>query len=94
MKAPKRLVAAMQARGLSATVAIRGLRLLKIQPVATPELLSSACQICVARKLAAPSPSTWIYRPLIDGENRITACDHHTATAVRAYCMGKDHGPA
>jgi hypothetical protein len=92
--APKRFVAVMQVHGLTASSAIRGLRLLGIKPMPTPELLSRSCQICVIRKLAEPRPSTWFYRPLIEGENRITACDHHTATAVRAYCMGKDHCPA
>jgi hypothetical protein len=79
----------MKSHGLTASAAIRGLRLLKIQPMAPPELLSRPCGICVVRKRAAPSPSTWIYRPIIDGNHRITTCDHHMASAVRVYSEGR-----
>ena len=90
MKAPNRFIAAMTAHGLTAATAIRGLRLLRIRQVPTPELLSKSCMICAARKCAALNPSTWFYRPILDGEpcataSVIVACDHHTAGAVRAY---------
>lgn len=85
---PRSFIEAMKAHGLTASAAIRGLRLLTIQPMGTPDLLSRPCGICVVRKRAEPSPSTWIYRPIIDGNHRITACDHHTAGAVRAYSKG------
>lgn len=88
-RAPSRFIEAMKTQGLTASAAIRGLRLLKIHPMAAPELLSRPCGICVSRKRAEPNPSTWIYRPIIGGDHRITACDHHTARAVRAYSKGQ-----
>ena len=90
MKAPNRFIAAMTAQGLTAATAIRGLRLLRIRQVPTPELLSKRCVICAVRKRAELNPSTWYYRPILDGEpcvsaSVIVACDHHMAGAVRAY---------
>jgi hypothetical protein len=85
-------IAAMKAYGLTASSAIRGLRLLTIRSMATPELLSRPCAICIVRKRAEPNPSVWIYRPFISdpriagGNNpRITACDYHTACAIHTY---------
>ena len=95
MSAPKRFVVAMKTHGLTGSAAIRGLRLLKIEPMATPELLSRPCGICVVRKRVEArrpgysalaielNPSTWIYRPFINDNHPITACDFHTAQAVR-----------
>ena len=93
--APKRFVVAMKEHGLTGSAAIRGLRLLTIEPMATPELLSRPCGICAVRKRAEErrpggrgvafelNPSTWIYRPFINDSHPITACDYHTAQAVR-----------
>lgn len=80
-----RFINVMKSHGLTAATAIRGLRLLKIVPMATPELLSKPCMICTARKREDAYPSTWVYRPIIDGDHRITTCDYHTARAVRVY---------
>ena len=90
MKAPNHFIAAMTAQGLTAAIAIRGLRLLRILPVPTPELLSKPCMICAVRKRAELNPSTWYYRPILADEPCLTAsvivaCDQHTAGAVRAY---------
>jgi len=75
----------MRIQGLTASDAVRGQRLLKIEQMATPVLLSRPCQICRVRKVATPRPSTWHYQPLIDLAALITACDYHTAVAVRGY---------
>ncbi len=90
VKTPNRFIAAMTAQGLTAASAIRGLRLLRIRQVPTPELLSKPCVICAVRKRAPLNRSTWYYRPILDDEpyataSVIIACDDHMAGAVRAY---------
>ncbi len=77
-------VEAMKTQGLTAAAAVRGQRLLKIEQMATPTLLSKTCRICLVRKVMH-EPSTWHYRPLIDPTAVIAACDYHTAAAVRGY---------
>lgn len=81
------LVQFMKVHGLTASATVRGQRLLRVQPMATPLLLSRPCQICLIRRPANADLSAWIYRPLIDATTVITACDFHTACAIRTYAQ-------
>ncbi len=82
------LVRAMSVHGLTAANVVRGQRLLKIQAMATPLLLSQPCGRCVKHRGRDNADlSTWFYQPAIGGiPVNLLACDTHMAAAIRVYC--------